>query len=93
MTAAGANAAPVVLPELREWVGGSGSFAASAAMRVVYGDASLKAMAEDFANDYQALTGVRLQVATAPLPRRATSSSPSAPIRPRGSRMRGTCST
>lgn len=64
MTAAGANAAPVVLPELREWVGGSGSFAASTARRVVYGDASLKAMAEDFANDYQALTGVRLQVAT-----------------------------
>lgn len=64
MTAAGANAAPVVLPELREWVGGSGSFAASTAERVVYGDASLKAIAEDFANDYQALTGVRLQVAT-----------------------------
>lgn len=64
MTAAGANAAPVVLPELREWVGGSGSFAASTAKRVVYGDASLKAMAEDFADDYQALTGVRLQVAT-----------------------------
>lgn len=64
MTAAGANATPVVLPELREWVGGSGSFAASTAKHVVYGDASLKAMAEDFANDYQALTGVRLQVAT-----------------------------
>lgn len=64
MTATGANAAPVVLPELREWVGGSGSFAASTAKRVVYGDASLKAMAEDFANDYQALAGVRLQVAT-----------------------------
>lgn len=64
MTATGANAAPVVLPELREWVGGSGSFAASTAKRVVYGDASLKAMAEDFADDYQALTGVRLQVAT-----------------------------
>ena len=64
MTAAGANAAPVVLPELREWVGGSGSFAASTAKHVVYGDASLKAMAEDFADDYQALTGVRLQVAT-----------------------------
>ena len=64
MTAAGANAAPVVLPELREWVGGSGSFAASTAKHVVYGDASLKAMAEDFANDYQALTGVRLQAAT-----------------------------
>lgn len=64
MTATGANAAPVVLPELREWVGGSGSFAASMARHVVYGDASLKAVAEDFANDYQALTGVRLQVAT-----------------------------
>lgn len=64
MTATGANAAPVVLPELREWVGGSGSFAASTAKRVVYGDASLKAMAQDFADDYQALTGVRLQVAT-----------------------------
>lgn len=64
MTATGANVAPVVLPELREWVGGSGSFAASTAKRVVYGDASLKAMAEDFANDYQALAGVRLQVAT-----------------------------
>lgn len=64
MTAAGANAAPVVLPELREWVGGNGSFAASTAKRVVYGDASLKVMAEDFANDYQALTGVRLQIAT-----------------------------
>lgn len=64
MRATGANAAPVVLPELREWVGGSGSFAASTAKRVVYGDASLKAMAQDFADDYQALTGVRLQVAT-----------------------------
>lgn len=42
MTAAGANAAPVVLPELREWVGGSGSFAASTAKHVVYGDASLE---------------------------------------------------
>lgn len=64
MTTAGANAAPVVLPELREWVGGSGSFDASKAKRVVCGGASLKAMAEDFADDYQALTGVRLQVVT-----------------------------
>ena len=32
--------------QLREWVGGSGSFAASTAKRVVYGDASLKAMAQ-----------------------------------------------
>ncbi len=34
---AGANAAPRVLPELREWAGGEDQFAASAAKRVVYG--------------------------------------------------------
>lgn len=54
---AGANAAPQVLPELREWVGGEGQFAASAAKRVVYGSESLKAMAEEFASDYSVITG------------------------------------
>lgn len=54
---AGANAAPRVLPELREWVGGEGQFAASAAKRVVYGSESLKAMAEEFASDYSVITG------------------------------------
>lgn len=61
---AGANAAPRVLPELREWAGGEGQFAASAAKRVVYGHDSLKAMAEDFAADFQAITGVKLSVAS-----------------------------
>ena len=60
---AGANAAPRVLPELREWVGGAGQFAAATAQRVVYGHDSLKAMATEFAADYQAITGVKLTVA------------------------------
>lgn len=63
MTAkAEANAAPQVLPELREWVGGEGQFAASAAKRVVYGQDSLRVMAEDFAADFQIITGVKLEV-------------------------------
>lgn len=63
MTAkAEANAAPQVLPELREWVGGEGQFAASVAKRVVYGQDSLKVMAEDFAADFQIITGVKLEV-------------------------------
>ncbi|MDO4436451.1 MAG: discoidin domain-containing protein [Coriobacteriaceae bacterium] len=57
-----ANPAPQVLPELREWAGGEGQFAASAAKRVVYGDNSLKAMAEEFASDFQVITGVKLSV-------------------------------
>lgn len=57
-----ANVAPRVLPELREWAGGEGQFAASAAKRVVYGQDSLKVMAEDFASDFQAITGVKLEV-------------------------------
>ncbi len=54
---AGTNPAPRVLPELREWAGGEGQFAASAAKRVVYGSESLKAMAEEFASDYSVITG------------------------------------
>lgn len=58
---AGANPAPQVLPELREWVGGEGQFAASAAKRVAYGSESLKAMAEEFASDYSVITGVNVK--------------------------------
>lgn len=58
---AGTNPAPQVLPELREWVGGEGQFAASAAKRVVYGSESLKAMAEEFASDYSVITGVNVK--------------------------------
>ena len=62
MTApAGANPAPKILPELREWVGGTGTFAN--ARRVLYADASLKEMAEQFASDYAAVTGKTLTVA------------------------------
>lgn len=62
MTApAGANPAPKILPELREWVGGTGTFAN--AQRVLYADASLKEMAEQFASDYAAVTGKTLTVA------------------------------
>lgn len=57
------EAAPVILPELREWKGGTGRFTSFA--RVTYKDASLKEMAEQFASDYQALTGSGIEVAKA----------------------------
>ena len=57
------EAAPVILPELREWKGGTGRFTSFA--RVTYKDASLKEMAEQFASDYQALTGRGIKVAKA----------------------------
>lgn len=57
------EAAPVILPELREWKGGTGRFTAFA--RVTYKEASLKEMAEQFASDYQALTGRGIEVAKA----------------------------
>lgn len=57
------EAAPVILPELREWKGGTGRFTAFA--RVTYKDAPLKEMAEQFASDYQALTGRSIEVAKA----------------------------
>lgn len=58
----GANGAPSILPELREWVGGTGAFKATAAKRVLYANASLKVMAEDFAKDFKKVTGVALAV-------------------------------
>lgn len=57
------EAAPVILPELREWKGATGRFAAFS--RVTYKDASLKEMAEQFAKDYRALTGKDIEVAKA----------------------------
>lgn len=57
------EAAPVILPELREWKGGTGRF--TAFVRVTYKDASLKEMAEQFASDYRALTGRGIEVAKA----------------------------
>ena len=57
------EAAPVILPELREWRGSTGRF--NAFSRVTYKDGSLKEMAEQFAADYQALTGRDIEVAKA----------------------------
>lgn len=57
-----ANVAPTILPELREWVGGAGAFKAAAAKRVLYSDASLKPMADEFAADFRAVTGIKLAV-------------------------------
>ena len=57
------EAAPVILPELREWKGGTGRF--TSFTRVTYKDGSLKEMAEQFAKDYRALTGRGIEVAKA----------------------------
>ena len=59
---AGANAAPAVLPELREWAGGNGQFKLTKASRVVYSDDSLKPAAEALANDYGDLFGTALSI-------------------------------
>lgn len=60
------EAAPVIMPELREWRGETGRFSTFA--RVVYKDASLKQMAQQFAKDYRALTGKAIEVAQADQP-------------------------
>ena len=62
--ATGDNAAPAVLPELREWKGESGNFQITDASRVLYGDAEFKAAAEELAADYKDLFGRELTVAS-----------------------------
>ncbi|MBE6468995.1 MAG: LPXTG cell wall anchor domain-containing protein [Coriobacteriaceae bacterium] len=59
----GDNIAPAILPELREWKGGSGVFKATSSTRVLYADASFKAAAEALAADYEDLFGTKLTVA------------------------------
>lgn len=56
------NAKPFVIPELKEWKGKDGFFVPATQPRIVYGDPSLQTIAETFADDYQALFGVRPQV-------------------------------
>ncbi|WP_277562347.1 discoidin domain-containing protein [Breznakia sp. PFB2-8] len=56
------NASPVVLPELREWKGGSGEFVPTQASRVVIADAKLQDVAEAFAKDYKEITGNDIEV-------------------------------
>lgn len=60
--AEGDNAAPEVLPQLREWKGRSGSFAPSAQTRVVYDSDDLKTAADELAADYKDLFGSELTV-------------------------------
>lgn len=59
---AGDNAAPEVLPQLREWKGRSGSFAPSAQTRVVYDNDDFKTAADELAADYKDLFGSELTV-------------------------------
>lgn len=56
------NAKPAVIPEIREWNGKVGYFVPSENMSVVYGDESLKAVAEQFAADYKTMFGVEATV-------------------------------
>lgn len=62
VTAVSQNAKPFVIPELRDWKGGKGSFMPQASTRIVYADPSLAEVARDFARDYQTMFGVSLPV-------------------------------
>ena len=61
----GDNAAPTVLPEVREWKGGEGTYEVSENTRVVYKEDMFKAAAEALARDYEVLTGNALEVVQA----------------------------
>ena len=56
------NEKPFVIPELKEWKGAEGRFLPAADMRVVYGQPSLRPVAEAFAADYEQMFGTALRV-------------------------------
>ncbi len=56
------NPKPFVIPELKEWTGKKGSFAPTAQTRIAYEGEALKAVALQFAQDYEALCGQKLEV-------------------------------
>lgn len=58
----GDNAAPKVLPELREWKGTTGTFAPTAESRIVIQSDALKDMADAFAKDYKEVTEKEIKV-------------------------------
>ena len=58
----GDNAAPDILPELREWKGSTGNFTVSDSSRIIYADEGLQAAAEEMAADYKDLTGKDITV-------------------------------
>ena len=57
----GTNAKPNVIPELREWVGGTGEVDLTDA-RIVLGDEEFKAAADTLKEDYEDITGRRIDV-------------------------------
>lgn len=56
------NSKPFVIPELKEWQGKEGCFIPTDKSRIVYGDASLKHVAEAFASDWKTQFGFAMQV-------------------------------
>lgn len=57
------NSKPFVIPELKEWKGKEGTFIPSEKSRIMYGDSSLKQVAEAFATDWKELFGFCMQIA------------------------------
>ena len=56
------NPKPFVIPELKEWQGKEGCFIPTDKSHIVYGDASLKHVAEAFASDWKTQFGFAMQV-------------------------------
>ena len=56
------NQRPSVIPELAEWRGDTGNFTATEEARIVLGDKALVNTAEEFAKDYEDITGVEIPV-------------------------------
>ena len=63
----GDNAAPAVIPELREWKGYTGDFTVAKNAKVVIASEELREVAELFAADYEDMTGKAMEVAVGKL--------------------------
>lgn len=59
------NAAPAVMPELQEWKGREGTFAITAATRILYADDAFAYAANALADDYKEMNGTELTVVKA----------------------------
>ena len=60
----GDNAAPIVLPELREWKGHTGTFNFNKNGRIVVRNSKLNEMAKTFQSDLKEITGSKLDIVT-----------------------------
>ena len=56
------NEKPFVIPEIREWNGGEGTFTITSKTKVVYQQPELAEVASLFANDFQKMFGTKLKV-------------------------------